>query len=138
MNETTIRKNVTVLYRTKDLDKAIWKVDDRGKISKISRYNLMGRFVNWCSNGEDNKAKIQLAVQDTILGIEDLCDPATHTKYQLKKNYVLPNPDSPLRDHYVAVLNKIKRSVKFQDLVQDADKRVNDMRENAGLDTYDL
>lgn len=114
MDIATIRINAAKIHKTKNLDKAIFYVDSKEKLHRISRFNILGRFVHWC-RGEEDKAKVHKAFKDTISGIEHLCDPQLHSADTLAKNY----SDNSENSHYVFVIAHIFSSKKYGHLASD-------------------
>lgn len=135
MDESVIRKNAKTIYRTNDLDKAIFKVDRKGELHKISKYNLLGRFVNWCKglmSKEGNREKVCQAFALTVEGMVDLCDPKL-SKSKLRENYIVRYKySSDVGDHYEAVVEKIVNSQKYGHTGV-AGSVIKDWREKSGL-----
>lgn len=137
MDPSIIRYNSKIIYKTNDLDKSKFTVDNKGRLKKVSKFNLLGRFINWL-NKDANHEKVCFAFDQTILGIQDLCNPKLHTKKELRKNYVSDSRASSPAYHYVHVLRKIENSQKFSHLGVNQAEIVDEMRIKANLPEMEI
>ena len=141
MDESVIRYNAKKIYTSGDLDKKIFTVDSKGKLHTISKFNYLGRFINWCRgklSKESNREKTCRVFDATIQGMIDLSDPSKHTDQELRKNYV----DQPLVSspgyHYVNVITPITKSEKYGHLAVNASETLEKMRNLANLPDIDI